>query len=448
MWSRGKRTFRLSRGQLYLWVAVVGCVLSAVASASSPVARRGPTFELAVAPGLTALVAELSNFEGADINERGQVVGTAGDANGRFKAAARFTPGVGLEDLDPDGEYSSSGHAINTSGTVLGFSEFRGQTVTGIPFLYRDGAGFDFLERGRPQGILDGGLIPGFRVRGSLRDSETIFGSVLTTEPQTGESELRPYIHTKRGGWEGLTGLHPRFAEELTFGAFMNGAGFQVFVLVGRSRPGEEGAQEYLMRTPRGRFHEVVSPGRPVTPGSRPNRRGRMAGNYKTTEEAHERAYVWTRKGGLVSIHPADFAESAALGVNKGGLSYGILKRKKKWSDVFVHSDTEGLRIVVSREELVEVARSHPGRFAGVTATDMNNRGEIVGCVLMSGGPARAYYYGPKYGFHLLAGSIAELEPGVAERSCSVPLINEARQILVGVRAGSRKTMGVLSIVD
>lgn len=411
----------------------------------SPPARGGIAAELVVAPPLITPIGEMRCSVFWDINERGQATGDANPCLSTVSAAVRFSATGGLEDLDPDGEYRSTGFSINRRGTVLGF--VKGGSVFYVEsFLHRPGSGFDFLGKGKTD-VIRKGFFPGFYTRQGLPRSEAIFGTVLYLE----EGAARPHLYTKRKGWVNLSHLHPRFAEETTAGVYMNDAGYQVFVVVGVPPPGEEpptGRQEYFVRSPDGTLTQVVSPGRPVMPAGRPNRKGRMAGLY-LTDDARERAYVWTPRTGLVDIHPDGFRSSFALGTNKRGESFGALERKREHTDVFVHTKQNGLEVVISRDDLVELVRKRRGTLKDVYPWDINDRGEIVGCVGVKRGREFSFYYSPSRGLFGIDELLDGLGSEFGERECSARFINNRGQILfTSLSNGARSAGAILTLAD
>lgn len=402
------------------------------------------TFELTVIPPLDTPVGELAFFQAWDINNKGEVAGTAHDGDFRPSAASRYSAARGIEDLDPSGEYRSFAWAISGKGLVFGFIA-GGSIFSEDIFLHGKRTGFDFLEKGKTEEIATGFMF-GFRSRGALPRSGKLFGSVLSFGAEG--TRLVPHIYTKKRGWRDLSGVHPRFADEPTFGAYINEVGHQVFVVPGQPREGEEpptGRQDVFVRLKTGEIHEVISPGRPVTPGSRPNGRGRMAGLY-LTDDAREHAYAFTPESGLVSIHPDGYQESFALGTNRRGAIFGTLKEDQTYADVFVHTEQRGVEVVASRSQLEELAKGRKGTFNGVRAEDMNNKGEIVGCVYMSRGPDFPFLYSPKHGLFDLDAVLRELDPTLRADGCSV-LVNDRSQALLDVRGTGRSTAAILKFV-
>ena len=102
------------------------------------VAPATAEFEVEILGTLATGEGELSVIRAVEINHRGQVVGTAhpgpGDGTPGF-AAFRFTPGTGMENMDPEGGASSFGDRINRRGHVFGH-EFHRRTLFGRTFLF------------------------------------------------------------------------------------------------------------------------------------------------------------------------------------------------------------------------------------------------------------------------------------------------------------------------
>ncbi len=424
------------RGAQTFGVAILALAIAA------PLASQ--TFELTVVPPVDTPVGELAFFQAWDINDRGEVAGTAHDGDFDPSAAARFSAARGVEDLDPNGEYRSFGWAISGKGDVFGYIE-GGSIGFEDLFIHSKSRGFDFLEKGKTDEIANGFQI-GFLGRGALPRSGKVFGSVLIFGDEA--TRLVPHIYTKKGGWKDLSGLHPRFVEP-TFGAYINEVGHQVFVIPGQSPPGEEpptGRQDVFVRLRNGELYEVVSPGRPVTPGSRPNRKGRMAGLY-LTDDAQQRAYVFKPETGLVSIHPDGYKESFALGTTRGGVSWGSLRSGRTPDEVFVHTDQGGLEVLISRADFEALAAGRKGSFRGSRPEDMNNAGEVVGCVYMRRGRDFPFLYSPEHGLFDLETVLEELDPDLKTGVCDA-MINNRSQILIDVRNGSRATAAILKFGD
>jgi hypothetical protein len=413
--------------------------ISILAMSAPAVAQ--PTFELTLIPSVQTDIGELTSFLVSDFNDKGQAAGRAFESGMRGVAAARYSPGRGVEDLDPNGEYRSDAVAINSKGEVLGFV-YGGPTLYEDAFLHSPRSGFDSLEKGKTEEILDGFIVafPG----GELSKSGSILGGDLGLTSD--EPSMRPIVYTRRDGWVDVTSIHPRFAELPTFGAFVGDGGHQVFMVSGQTEDGTpQRLQQVFVRLPNGRVEEVVSPGRPVVSVNRPNKRGRMAGLW-TTDNNVSQALVFTPAGGAVNIHPDGFKASFATDVSNKGAAVGVAKPTDRFTDVFVHTDSGGLVFVATAEDFKELARGRKGTFKAARPERINNRGEIVGCVDMKKGPDFPFYYSKRHGLVDLKAAVEELDPSLKSDDCA-PFLNNKGQILLGVEEGTRITGAIMKIV-
>jgi len=411
----------------------------AFATASTLVAQ--PTFELTLVPSVQTDIGEMTSFLPADLNDKGQVAGSAREFGVPGLAAVRYSPRRGVEDLDPNGEYRSTGVAINSKGEVLGFV-YGGETLYEDAFVHSPRSGFDPLDKGKADEILDG-FIPAFP-GGEFSKSRSILGGDLGITSD--EPSLRPIVYTKRDGWVDATPLHPLFAENPTYGAFVGDGGHQVFMVSGQTgnNPAER-FQRVFVRLPNGRVDEVVSPGKPVVSIGRPNKKGRMAGLW-TADNDTSRAFVFTPAGGVEDIHPEGFKASFATAVSNKGATLGVAKPAAKFTEVFVHTDSAGLVFVATAADFEALAEGRKGTFTTVRPERINNKGEIVGCVYMKKGPDFPFYYSDRHGLVDLQAAVEALDPSLKADDCS-PLLNNKSQIVLGVEEGSRTTGAILKVV-
>lgn len=416
-----------------LLAAAVAC--SASWAIAAP-AVAPPMFELTVLPPLVTPDGESDRLLARDINGRGQVVGTAGSSDGST-AVFRYTPGVGMEDLDPDGRYRSAAWAINDRGQVFGATGRRSGRLRDL-FLFSDESGFDFLDEGKTPAIRETFLFRGV----DLPRSGEILGSVRE------DSRLVPYLYSPDEGWRDLSGLHPRFEQEDTAGVSAK-AGRYIFTVLNHPLPGEQPPFQHseafvLLRS--GELKEIESPGRPVVKAGRINRSGRIAGLY-IDDRAQSRAYVFTPAGGLVDVHPRRFRESFATEVLEDGTVVGMAKRGREYKTIFLYTGAEGSRVLLKRQ-LRRLARRRDLKLESVDVEDVNNRGEIVGCIYS--GPAAPnvpFYYSPEHGLYDLWKVTKGLGTGAFRARCGAR-INDASQILLDGRASGEGGVAILSVVS
>jgi probable HAF family extracellular repeat protein len=367
----------------------------------APMASAAPRWRIEVLPPLSTPAGELSTIKGLDLNERGQVAGTAEGPPGT-SAAFRYTPGVGMEDLDPNGRYRSEvpiGGAMNEFGDVFGQVLVKNSPVREQEdvFLNRGDGSFDFLEQGKTA-IVSRGFTT-FGEQEYLPDSGHICGFAFRRLP-SGGLEVRPYLYLPDTGWTDLSTLHPRFQEQSVFCKFTNQRGDLVFSISGPPAPDEEppfGHQEaFVLRD--GEITEIPTFGRLVTVPGPHNEAGMVPGVY-VDAAGRERAYVWTPERGLVTIHPPFAQESYAAYVSDyssvvvGALRMGRPRGEPYHDNVFTYSRSKGLRIAIDKQALSNLLRRYRLAFRGVDVWSVNNRGAIVGLVYFEGGGVGIPYY-------------------------------------------------------
>lgn len=357
----------------FLGLAASLLVLSASAPPSAPPAGR---WEIEILPVLETPVGDLLKIVGRDLNELGQVAGTAGNSS---TAAFRYTPGVGMEDLDPDGRYRSRvpiGGVMNDRGHVFGMThDASGQSDV---FLYTDARGFRRLPRGKTDEIRRG--FSTFGGQTGIPDAGHLCGYV---RPADENLPTQAFVYLPRKGWTNLADLHPRFASEHTYCTYTNERGDLTLAIPGRSAPGVEPAystQEVFVRIGRAPVVRLPTEHPPVSVVGELNSTGMLPGVH-VVPGGGERAYVWDPERGFEEIHPAGMRESAALYASDDSRVWGILRKGRYWDHVFSYTSDEGLDIELRRKHFKRIARRHDRTFRGVSSSQANNVGTIVGDV-------------------------------------------------------------------
>lgn len=386
--------------------------------ASIAPAPAPPRWQIEVLPALSVPNGQLIHIWARDINERGQVAGTA--EGSLASAVFRYTPGVGMEDLDPDGQYRSRafiGSSINNRGHVLGRTYDRVWRQKDV-FLHRGPRrGLDDLGKGKTPTVAAG--FETFGGQTFIPEDGHFCGSVRIVG-QDGTVSRRPYLYTRRGGWADLTRLHPRFQlESAVYCKYTNQRGDLVLAIAGAS-----GTQEAFVRIGRERVVEIPSFELAMNTTAEPNGSGTVAGIYRTPEGDDPvynlRAYVWTPEAGLTPLHPEGVMESQALFVTERSEVWGILStdgiapgpdgRLVGLSDkVFRYRQASGLRVVLDRADFEALARRHGRELRDMWLTGANNRGAVVGQVAIEPFGALPFYYSKRSGLVDLASVVDQL---------------------------------------
>lgn len=127
------------------------------------------------------------------VNDAGQVAGTA-QVPGGAAHAFRYTPGVGMVDLNPANVVASGAQAINASGQVAGTMVVNGQSHA---FRYTDGAGVQDLGTGGGFHSLAYAINDKGQVVGDIRTS--LWPRAFFYSDETGMVDLNTRIDTDSG---------------------------------------------------------------------------------------------------------------------------------------------------------------------------------------------------------------------------------------------------------
>lgn len=383
--------------------------------------------EVCVAPGrhsppafaateLPALAGGLDSIVARALNDAGQVTGEA--RGGERRSAFRFTPGAGMESLDPRGDESSSGWTINAAGDVFGYLYAPGTSRQSGFFVHRQGSGFDLLGKGANAQIRQSFELHGMNGAGDLA------GAVFSRA----RGRNLPYLFTEDDGWTPLAGIDPRFGRGSTLAYGINDVDDLLFVV---EHPG--GESEAFVLFGGHDLQELGDFGRRVNLPQALNDHGRVAGlALDAAGRAH--AYVLRGPGARVAdIHPRNFRQSAALAVSAKGVVGGLLSTASP--DALFTWDPRR-----ERKLRVEARRGHFRRllpagstFEAIEVIDVNERLELVGRATGTG-PAgeaveRFFYYSPPYGLLDVQDLVAAA--GSGRTATGVADVNNWGEILV-----------------
>lgn len=434
-------------------LAVGSLTLPPARVASAPRADEARRWKIEVLPVLETPFGTLVNVKGRDMNERGQVAGEVD--NGRFPSAAfRYTPGVGMEDLDPKGRYRSETAiraAINEHGDVFGVElnlSLRGTSV----FVYRDQGGFDFLKKGRTKAIRRTFHMFGGQM--FLPDAGFFCGTARLPHPTEGTT-VRPYLYVPGEGWTDLSSVHPRFrGERGAWCKYMTQKGDLVFAIDGPPEPGAPGSfgtQETFVLAD-GIVHQLPTFGQRVNVTNPPNEAALHPGGY-VDELGNQRAYLWSPERGAIRLQP-EGEESFALQVNERSLVVGVMGPPNAADRVFTYTEEKGLRVVIDRRDLERLLAPYGLEVLRVYVTDVNNQGAFVGEVFFDRGLGVGFpfYYSPRTGLVDLKAVIDRFDVDfrpIRGAAVSVVEINDRDDILMvaeGSKPRRRDSTAILSL--
>lgn len=373
----------------------------------------------------------LDSVSARAINNRGQIVGRAeevGSMDSR-RAAFRYTPDIGMEDLDVDATYASEGVAINEAGDVLGFT-YNGPNRDSL-FIYRDGSGFSFLNQGTNRQI---------RRTFELSDMN-IAGDVVGTVGRPGRRRI-PYLYNERDGWMNLSGLAPAIARSSTTPVAINDKSEILFASV----PESSGARNAYVLLGGDRLIRLESFGRRINVPLAFNEQGRVVG-YTETASGQARAYLYKPARRMINLHRNRFKGSFAGWLTVKGLVGGVFKNDS-FDTLFTFDQrrTQKLKLVAHPSSFRSLLPSRASSDR-VEVVDMNERLEFVGRVLgteASGASlVRHFYFSVPVGLLDLQ-SLIDAE-AVGHRIDEVLDINDLGAILIGFREGQRSGAIVLT---
>ncbi len=358
---------------------------------------------------------------GRGINNAGQVVGEAsnGDPDALKSVAFRYSPGTGMEVLDPGGALRSQGFAVNENGDVYGHLLVPGTRRRDGVFLHRDGEGFNRLKR-RADATLERGF-----VLSDMNDHGDLAGDVFRRL----QGRRVPYLFTAEDGWQVLDGVEARFRQGSATAYLINNRGDVVF-----SAEGPGGSfSTYLWRG--ATLSELGSFGTPVNLPSQLNERGDVVG---MAFDGDSRGHAYLYHGGrrkVFDLHPKVFEESAALAVTRKGLVAGEMSSDGRFDTLFTYDQRRRkVRQVVVDGGDFEALLPAGAALEGIRTVDVNERLEFVGRADGSdsaGNPVeRWFYFSQPLGLLNLQDLVERA--GSSRRVTSVVGLNDWGAILLG----------------
>lgn len=303
----------------------------------------------------------MTSSEGYGINGSGQIVGTSGDNSEGLWHAVLFDPSRGLIDLDPTGIFSNASHAsgINSAGLIVGggYPSTVPPSETSAP----DGCPETYPLGGSPRAILwngmyDLGSLPSFfssSTATAINDHGLIVGWSSAEPPG-------PYYHLEpdpRG---------PDFPPVVVcdIPSFVMHAAYHY------------GGQWYDLGTLGGTFSSANSV----------NSRGQIVGGSAVQGDVAHHAFLFDR-GLMHDIHPPNWRNSVAIGINNDGLIVGTVDNGWIPSGFFydgVARDINGF------PEVIAAGWSITGAYA------INDTGQIVGVGVNGNNQSHAYRLHPQ----------------------------------------------------
>jgi probable HAF family extracellular repeat protein len=278
--------------------------------------------------------------EAVAVSEAGQVVGTSSTADGTTHAFS-WTAGGGMVDLGTLGGPNSWASGVNADGQVVGFSD--------LP----DGAQHAFSWTAA-DGMVDLGTLGGLHswARGVTADGQVV-GESLTT----GNSFVHAFAWTTIDGMVDLGTLGGSYSAVKG----VDSAG----PVVGDSITTGDAAFHAFSWTEAGGMVDVGTLGGSHSFAAAGNARGQVVGNSNLPGDTNDHAFSWTAAEGLIDIG-SHGGPSRATDVNAGGLVVGF-----SWTAdfsqqrAFVWSRTGGM------SPLIEPPSSHVCAAVGINSAGL-----------------------------------------------------------------------------
>ncbi len=390
-----------------------------------------PAYTVIELPALAISGGTLDSISARALNNRGQVVGRADnlDAGNPRHAAFRYTPDVGMEDIDAEGTYASEGVAINKYGHVFGLT-FSGVAQDGF-FIYRDATGFDFLDKGVNRGL---------QVTFSLLDMNDT-GDLVGVRPRR-DGRLIPYLYTDEDGWVSLTVLEPSFARYSTLPVAINDMGEMLFT----STPGPSRGQDAYVLLGGDQLVQLGHFGGHVNVPRGFNKQGRVVG-FSETATGQVRAYLFKPGRGMIDLHRGRFTGSLAGWLTQKGLVGGIFENEAP-DTLFTFDERRSQKLkVIARPADFRSLLPAGASLTGIEVIDMNERLEFVGRIEgadSSGAVLQRFFYFSRAVGLLDLQEILDAE-GSERQIHEVLNVNDRGAVLVGFLAGERRGAIVLA---
>lgn len=358
----------------------------------------------------------------SQINNAGQVAGTARRIGPTLYAAFRYTPGVGMENLDPFGNWSSFGRGINERGQVFGHTyknlhSWKPTSQDSI-FLYGDDEGFDFLEKGSSNHLVKNLLY--FQ---DMNDA----GDIIASVDFPGRHNSQSFLYTERDGWQDIAKGHPalRMRNRGHAGAFqINNAG-DISIVYSMAGGFSDG---YLLLGGEVLINIGNLGGDFFSYGSI-NEFGQMTGTARTTKRgdpayfSSDHAYYFSVDEGLVDIQPRNFQESYPIGINSEGVVIGLLRKPGQVYDTlftWAAQRRPRMKIVARRADFLALFKEGQ-ELRNIVPYGMNENLEVIGVAQGRDEDDKAvrvfFYFSPETGVLDLSELFDPLESGATLNS-------------------------------
>lgn len=414
--------------------------LTATAALIATATFGQPTFQATELPPIQTSGGTFDgNFAWA-MNERGQVAGEA-DKDYDFRAV-RYTPEVGMEDLQPDRAPYSYATLINERGDVFGYlfegiRTYRANFQVGF-FIYRGRPGqgpgeFDFLEKGSRQA-----LRVGFQAT-DMNEAGDVIGRF--------DGHL-PFLYDHELGWTPLLPLDRRLRRGFTEAVKINDAGE---ILLRNDRPNGM-VDEFLLRR-NGRISRLGNLGGGAVYSNLLAESGRTIGSSETAAgQLH--AFIFDPGAGMTDIHRR-FDNSAAVWLTSRGVIGGVMLSEAEPNGlrhglaIFTWDETRRpqLQVVARRMDFQPLLAADHATVTSITALRMNERLEFVGQVQGStdGGASIERFF-----FRDAQGHVYDMEKllraaGLDREILQVRGFNDRCDILLTTESGDRYGTVILS---
>jgi hypothetical protein len=411
------------------------CALTVLVAAGAAFgAQKVPEYTVVVLDPLSTELGELGNVNALHINDQGQAIGQAnGQIPGRIAGAAiRYTPGVGLENLDPFGNFNSASWRLNGSGLVYG-SDFgnRGQTAI---YVY-NGSAFEYIAEDQSEQFQKSFYA------NAMNDSGEIVGVTGVWNP----GPAHAYRYSADAGWQEFSSVDNRLWQNAS-GELINNRGDIVF-----THEPDYTQRQALLLTAEGELFELGDLGGGYTTPMAMNESGQVVG-AAVNKLGRERGFLFTPGGGLIEIHRDGFRISRARHVTPEGVVAGVLKKKQQSRTVdtlFIRQPAGTPRVVVRRSRFKRLAARSGFSLKGMDVQAINDRLEFVGSVFENGDAGFVsvpYLYSPGEGLVSLKDVVDAA--GVGMTATEAWDINNLGQILVSVTDGNRRSTAILTPVE
>ncbi len=416
-------------------------ILSLLLVTAAAVTAQAPRYEVTLLEPLETPEGDLVPVWIAwEINNAGQVVGTATRLFPCKKAPFRYTPGVGMENLDPTGSWESYGKGINERGQVFGYTLKNACNPLAYPvqdriFLYSDDEGFDFLEKGSSKHI----------VRNLFFRDMNEAGDIVALVDYPGYAVWQSFLYTQSDGWRNLADRQPRLRSRKGAAAVVRQINNAGDMAVTYSKPG--GYRDPFLLLGGEMLMYVGDFGAGMTDAGQINEFGRMIGVSRTAS-MDDHAYFFSPSGGMVDIQPRRFKESFPCGINSEGVVTGLLRKPGRTYDtLFTWDERRRPRMeILARRADFRALFQESLDYGNAYVFDVNEGLEMVGTVFGrndSGKAVRYYFYfSPETGVLDLSELFEPFEEGAI--LVSISDMNDRGDILAEMRTVDGYTLDLV----